>query len=92
MFILFAKQNCLAQRQSPRHDSRITPSSFAAELPKHTGINDHPIGLVDKPPSYDLPSHPATLRYRSSVRRTLAFDCLSEVSIIRPSRTGTCCL
>ena len=57
MFILFAKQNCLAQRQSPHHDSRITPSSFAAELPKHTGINDHPIGLVD-----DLPSHPLARR------------------------------
>ena len=57
MFILLAKQNCLAQRQSPRHNIRITPSSFAAKLPKHTGINDHPIGLVD-----DLPSHPLALR------------------------------
>ena len=57
IFILLAKQNCLVQRQSPRHDSRITPSSFAAELPKHVGIKNYPIGQVD-----DLPSHPLALR------------------------------
>ena len=46
MFILLAKQNCPAQRQSSRHNSRITLLSFAAELPKHTRINNNPIGLT----------------------------------------------
>ena len=58
MFILLAKQNCLTQRQSPRYDyTNVFPLDFAAVLPEHTGINDHPIDLVD-----DLPSHPLAFR------------------------------
>ena len=76
MFIFLAKQNCLAQRQSPRHDSRIT---FAADLPKHTGINNHLTGLVD-----DLLSHPLVRRYLSSARRTAAFNCASEADHQEP--------
>ena len=56
------------------HD--VFRSDSAAVLPEHTGINDHPIDLVD-----DLRSYPPALRYRSSTRKTVAFDCVSEVSI-----------
>ena len=91
VFMARSWRSRMSPSQSPPI-SRITSSSFAAELSKHTGINNYPIGLVDKPPSYDLLSHLATLRYCSSVRRTLAFDCLSEVSITWPWRTGTRCL
>ena len=63
------------------HTDVSSPDS-AAGLPEYTGINDHPIDLVDnKQPPYDLPSHPPALRYRSFTRKTVAFDCVSEVSI-----------
>ena len=38
-------------------------SVSVAVLPKHSGIDDHPINLVDnKQPSYAISSHPPTLR------------------------------
>ena len=46
---------------------------LAFELPEHTGINSHPIGLVD-----NLPSHPPALQYLSPKRRTIAFDFASK--------------
>ena len=54
----------------------ISSPDSTAELPKHTSINDYPISLVN-----DLLSYPPALRYRSSTRKTVAFDCVSEVSI-----------
>ena len=68
------------------HTDVSSPDS-TAELPEHTSINDYPIGLVN-----NFISHPPALRYRSSTKKIVAFDCVSEVSIIRPSRTGTRCL
>ena len=71
----------------------VFPSDSATALPKYTGINNHPINLVDnKQPSYALPNHPPPLQYCPSARRTVAFNCASEVSITGPSGTGTCCL
>ena len=52
---------------------------FTAELAERTGINNHLIGLVDKPPPYDLSSLLSVLQYYSSARKTIAFDCVSEV-------------
>ena len=46
-------------------------SDSTAELLECTGINNHPIGLVDKPPPYDLSSHPLVLYYCSSARKTI---------------------
>ena len=44
------------------HTDVSSPNS-TAELPERTGINNHPINLVDdKQPSYALPSHPLPLR------------------------------
>ena len=73
------------------HTDVSSPDS-TAELPERTGINDHLIGLVDKPPPYDLSSHPSVLQYCSSARKTVAFNCVSEVLVTWTSRTGTCCL
>ena len=62
-------------------------------LPKHTGIKDHPINLVDdKQLSYALPSCPTALRNYPSASRTIALNCASEVSKTWLSRTGTRCL
>ena len=57
------------------HTDVFSPDS-TAELPKHTSINDYLIGLVN-----NFLSHPPALRYRSFTRKTVAFDCVSEVSI-----------
>ena len=63
------------------HTDVSSPDS-TAKLPKHTGINDYPIGLVDdKQPPCDLSSHPPALRYCRSARKTVVFNCVSEVSI-----------
>ena len=44
------------------HTDISSPNS-TMELPKCTGINNHPINLIDaKQPSYALPSHPLPLR------------------------------
>ena len=40
----------------------------------------------------DLLSHPPALRYYSSTRKTVAFDCASEATITWSWRTGTRCL
>ena len=58
------------------HTDVFSVDSTAVVLPKHTGTNDYPIGLVN-----NFLSHPPALRYRSSTRKTVAFDCVSEVSI-----------
>ena len=63
------------------HTDVSSPDS-TTELPECTGINDHPIGLVDKPPPYDLSSHPPALRYHSSVGKTVAFDCVSIIKVL----------
>ena len=48
--------------QSPpylEHTDVFSADSTAGVLPKHTGINDCPIDLVDDKQSfYDLPTHP----------------------------------
>ena len=63
------------------HTDVSSPDS-TAELPERTGINNHPIDLVDnKQPPYDLSSHPSLLQYYSSARKTVAFDCVSEVLV-----------
>ena len=60
----------------------IFPSDFAAELLEHIGINNHPIDLVDnKQPPCDLSSHLPALQYCPSARKTVAFNCVSKVSI-----------
>ena len=53
---------------------------LASKLPKHTGINNHPTGLVD-----NLSSHPPTLQYCSSTRM-VTFDCASEADHQEPVR------
>ena len=51
--------NCLTQRQSPHYDyTNIFFSSFAVVLPKHVGIDHHPIDQIDdKQPPYVISSH-----------------------------------
>ena len=56
--------------------TNVFSSDSAAEPSKHIGVNDYPMGLVN-----NFLSHPLALRYRSSTRKTVAFDCVSEVSI-----------
>ena len=58
------------------HTDVFSPDS-TAELRKYTSINDYPISLVN-----DFLSHPPALRYCSSTRKIVAFDYVSEVSII----------
>ena len=85
----------MSPSQSPPYLDHIDVFSAdsTTDLPKHTGINNHPIDLVDdKQPPYDLLNHPPALQYCPSARRTVAFDCAFEVSITRPSRIDTCCL
>ena len=86
----------MSSSRSPSYLDHTDVSSpdFTADLPKRTGINDYPIGLGNKPPPYDLSSHPLMLQYCSSARRTIAFKCMSiiEVSITWSWKTGTRCL
>ena len=51
-------------RSPPYSDhTDVFAADSTAKLSEHTGINDHPINLVDdKRPSYALPSHPLPLR------------------------------
>ena len=51
-------------------------SDSVVELPKHTNINNNHIDLID-----NLLSYPPALRYHLSIRKTVAFNCVSEVSI-----------
>ena len=77
------------------HTDVFSADSTAVVLPEHTGIKDHPIDLEDdKQPSYALPSCLPVLQYSPSAEKTAAFDNISIIkgSIIRLSRTGTCCL
>ena len=73
----------VAQSWRPRISSlqSLPYSDSTAELSECTGINDHPIDLVDKLPSYDLSNHLSALQYCSSTRKTIAFDYVSEVLI-----------
>ena len=75
-----------ARSQRSRMSSLRSPpySDSTTELPEYTGINNDPIDLVG-----NLLSYPPALRYSSSARKTEAFNYASEVSITRPSRTGT---
>ena len=74
-------------------DIFLSDSTMA--LPEYTGINDHPIDLVDnRQPPFDLSSHLLSLWYCSSLGRTIVFNCalIVEVSITWPSITGIHCL
>ena len=62
-------------------------SDSAAEVPKHTGINNDLIDLVS-----DLLSHPLALQYYLSTRKTITFNYASEATITWLWRTGTRCL
>ena len=65
------------------HYTNVFLSDSAAELLERTGINDHPISLVDdKQPPYDLSSHPPALRYGPSARRTVTFDYESIIKVL----------
>ena len=49
--------------------------------PKHTGIKDHSINLIDdKQPSYALSSCPPALRNYPSASKTIVLNCASEIS------------
>ena len=57
-------------------------SNGATQVP---GINNDPINLVDdKPPSYNLSSHPPAFQYCPSAKRTLALNYASEISKKNP--------
>ena len=65
---------------------RITPMSFLSTgATQDTGINDHPIEVTFQVTRWRS-------GYCSCAERAVAFDCVSEISITRPSKTGTCCL
>ena len=75
-------QECSCHNPRCIRNTPTSPLPTPLKLPKCTGINNDPIDLVDnKPPSYDLSSHPLALRYYLFARWTVAFDYASEFLI-----------
>ena len=76
-FHLFSP-NCLTWRQNPCYNYiNIFLLNFMPMLLKQIGINNHPINLVD-----NLSNHPLALQYCLFIRRMVAFNYASEISII----------
>ena len=65
-------------------------ANFTVGQLKHTGINNYLINMIDnKLPLCDLSNYPLAIWYCLLARKMIAFNCMFEVSITWPWKTGT---